>query len=269
MDAILLDGSAVLLEGKLEPVQRACFVRESGAPARPNLLERVRAALRVRHYSGRTEEAYVAWIRRFVLASGKRHPAEMGVVEVTRFLSSLATDARVSASTQNQALAAILFLYREVLGRDLPWLDDAVRAKKPRRLPIVLTRDEVASVLRQLEGVPRLMATLLYGSGLRLLECVRLRVKDLDFASSQILVRAGKGRCVSTTLRHPFREFSDLNEAVWAVLLDSVFRLGILAPSRRPRRLDRTSFAPPSWAVDHAPWAEPAGRGADARLRRD
>src|SRR5712691_7371004 len=162
-------------------------------PAKPRLLDRVRAALRIRHYSRRTEKAYVAWILRYILFHGKRHPVEMGAPELTRFLSSLAVDRKVAASTQNQALSALLFLYRAVLELDLPWLDDVVRAKRPQRLPIVLTREEVRAALQPLEGVPRLMAHLLYGAGLRLLECCRLRVQDLDFASNQIVVRTGKG----------------------------------------------------------------------------
>ena len=146
-------------------------VRESdptGAP-RPRLLDRVRAAIRARHYSRRTEKAYVAWIRRYIFFHDKRHPADMGAPEVTRFLSSLAVEGKVAASTQNQALSALLFLYREVLAVDLPWMDEIVRAKRPQRLPVVLTRDEVRAVLRRLEGTPRLMAFLLYGAGLRLL----------------------------------------------------------------------------------------------------
>jgi integron integrase len=137
--------------------------------------------------------AYLAWVRRYILFHGKRHPAEMGGAEVTRFLTWLAVDRKVAASTQNQALQALLFLYREVLEQDLAWLDGVVRAKRPRGLPVVLTRDEVRAVLEQLDGVSRLMAMLLYGAGLRLLECVRLRVKDLDFGSNQIVVRGGKG----------------------------------------------------------------------------
>ncbi len=162
-------------------------------PAKLKLLDRVRLAIRARHYSRKTEDAYVAWIKRFIFYHGKRHPAEMGAAEITRFLSSLAIDAKVSASTQNQAMSALLFLYREVLDQAVPWLDGIVHAKTPRRLPVVLTRDEVRSVLGRLDGTLRLMATLLYGAGLRLLECARLRVKDVDFASNQMLVRGGKG----------------------------------------------------------------------------
>ncbi len=170
------------------------------APQKPKLLDRVREAIRSRHYSRNTEDAYVAWIKRFILFHGKRHPAETGAEEVTRFLSSLALDGRVAASTQNQALSALLFLYREVLQQDLPWLEGVVRAKRPIRLPVVLAREEVQAVLAQLRGTPRLMSTLLYGAGLRLLECARLRVKDVDFGLNQILVRDGKGQKDRVTL---------------------------------------------------------------------
>jgi integron integrase len=167
---------------------------DPAAPPKPRLLDRTLEAIRARHYSRRTEKAYVHWIKRYIFFHGKRHPVEMGTAEVTAFLTSLAVDSKVAASTQNQALSALLFLYREVLGVDLPWLDDVVRAKRPQHLPVVLTRDEVRAVLQRLHGVPRLMATLLYGAGLRLLECCRLRVKDVDFATNQIVIRDGKGR---------------------------------------------------------------------------
>lgn len=153
----------------------------------------MRDTLRARHYSRRTEEAYIAWIRRYILFHGKRHPAEMGAAELTQFLTALAVQGKVAASTQNQALSALLFLYREVLGHEVPWLDDLVHAKRPRRLPVVLTRDEVRTLLGHLRGVTRLMVLLLYGAGLRVLECARLRVKDIDFGLNQIVVRAGKG----------------------------------------------------------------------------
>ncbi len=162
-------------------------------PRQPRLLDRVRVALRARHYSGRTEEAYVGWIRRYIFFHDKRHPAEMGAPEISRFLSALAVEGRVAASTQNQALSALLFLYRDVLDITLPWLDDVVRAKRPQRLPVVLSRDEVRLVLGRLDGMPRLMACLLYGAGLRVLECCRLRVQDVDFTANQIVVRGGKG----------------------------------------------------------------------------
>ena len=160
---------------------------------KPRLLDRVRERIRYRHYSIRTEKAYVAWIRRFILFHGKRHPAEMGGAEVEAFLSYLANQGNVAASTQNQALSALLFLYRHVLGVELPWLDGIERAKKPRRLPVVFTRAEAAAVLSALDGRHWLMASLLYGAGLRLMECVRLRVKDLDLAQHSITVRDGKG----------------------------------------------------------------------------
>jgi len=159
----------------------------------PRLLDRVRDAIRLRHYSKRTERAYVGWIRRFILFHGKRHPRAMGADEVTRFLSALVRDRQVSASTQNQALAALLFLYGEVLEVRLPWLSEIVRASPSRRLPVVLSREEVRAVLEHLSGTPQLMAFLLYGAGLRLLECARLRVKDVEFAANQIIVRGGKG----------------------------------------------------------------------------
>ena len=137
--------------------------------SKPKLLDQVRAAIRIRHYSRRTEKAYVYWIRRFVIFHRMRHPTEMGEVEVTEFLSSLATRDKISASTQNQALAAILFLYKRVLNQELEWMEGIVRAKMPQRLPVVLCREEVQAVLGQLQGVRRLMATLLYGGGLRIL----------------------------------------------------------------------------------------------------
>jgi len=160
----------------------------------PRLLDRVRSTLRARHYSIRTEEAYVAWIRRFILHHGKRHPQDMGAPEVVEFLTHLALRRKVSASTQNQALSAVLFLYRAVLGRELEGLDRAVRARRPQRLPVVLSRGEVAGLLARLDGQTHLMATLLYGSGLRLMECIRLRVREVDFANRQLIVRDGKGR---------------------------------------------------------------------------
>jgi integron integrase len=161
--------------------------------AQPSLLEQVRACIRLRHYSIRTEEAYVNVIRRFILYHKKRHPREMGQNEIRQYLSHLATDEHVAASTQNQALAALLFLYREVLQVDLPLIEGVERAKRPQRIPIVLTTEEIKRVLAQITGTHHLMASLLYGAGLRLMECVRLRVKDLDFDYRQIIVRDGKG----------------------------------------------------------------------------
>jgi integron integrase len=176
------------------PHARPIVLREARHPdlPKPRLLDSRREAVRTRHYSRRTEKAYVAWTRRFVVFHGKRHPRDMGGPEVAQFLTALAVDGHVAASTQNQALSALLFLYREVLQQDLPWLDDVVRAKRTVRLPVVLTREEVPAVICQLRGTHRLLAILLYGAGLRLLEAVRLRVTDIDFVRNQITVRAGK-----------------------------------------------------------------------------
>ncbi len=161
-------------------------------PKPRKLLDQVRDALRLKHSSIRTEQAYVNWIKRFILFHHKRHPRDMGVPEVEAFLSYLAGDERVAASPQNQALSDLLFLYHEALHQVLGPVD-ALRAQKPRRLPAVLTRDEVQRLLGQLSGTHQLMARLLYGSGLRLMECVRLRVKDLDFDDRTVTVRDGKG----------------------------------------------------------------------------
>jgi integrase len=163
----------------------------------------VRQAIRVRHYSRRTEEAYAAWIRRFIVFHGRRHPSELGAPHVSAFLSSLATTGRVSASTQNQALSALLFLYRHVLGMSLGPVDGIVRASTPPRLPVVLTPQEVAAVLAHLTGASRLVASLLYGAGLRLQEALALRVKDVDFERREITIRRGRGggiggRCCPT-----------------------------------------------------------------------
>jgi len=163
-------------------------------PRAPKLLDQLRLALRTRHYSIRTEDAYAGWARRFILFHDKRHPTDMGAAEVVEFLSDLAQRGRVSASTQNQALSALLFLYRVVLCRELEGLDATIRASTPRRLPVVLCRDEVRLVLEQLEGVNRIMATLLYGGGLRLMDCLRLRVHDVNFRDHLLLIREGKGR---------------------------------------------------------------------------
>ena len=157
------------------------------------LVDQVRNAIRVKHYSPRTEEAYWNWIKRFIIFHNKRHPNDMAESEISSFLSDLAVNKRVSASTQNQALSAILFLYNEVLKKPLDWIDNISRAKRPSRLPVVFTRQEVQSILRNLEGTKWLMASLLYGAGLRLTECLRLRVKDLDFSYGQMIVRDGKG----------------------------------------------------------------------------
>jgi integron integrase len=162
--------------------------------APPRLLDRVRLALRTRQFSYRTEKAYTAWIRRFVLFHDRRHPDQLGASDVARYLSHLALRQEVSASTQNQAFSALLFLYRDVLGRELAGLEETPRAKRPLRLPLVLAREEVQAILRRMRGTPWLMSALMYGAGLRLLECCRLRVKDVDFARGEITVRDGKGR---------------------------------------------------------------------------
>jgi integron integrase len=159
---------------------------------KPKLLDRVRYAIRAKHYSFRTEEIYIQWIRRFILFHNKRHPKDMGADEVGQFLSDLAVRHHVAASTQNQALSALLFLYQVVLRQEIGWLNEVVRAKKPRKLPVVLTQEEVKTVLNGLSVIPWLMTSLLYGSGLRLMECIRLRVKDVDFAYNTIVVRDGK-----------------------------------------------------------------------------
>ena len=162
--------------------------------ASPKLLDHVREAIRTRHYSRRTEEAYVHWIRRYIVFHHKTHPSEMGVAEISRFLTFLAVDRHVSASTQNQALSALLFLYKDVLAMSIGDIPQVVRARTPERLPEVLGRDEVGALLKQLTGTERLVVMLLYGAGLRLEECLALRVKDLDFDRRQIVVRQGKGR---------------------------------------------------------------------------
>ncbi len=159
----------------------------------PRLLDRVRQACRVRHYSLRTEDCYADWVKRFILFHGKRHPLEMGAAEINAFLTHLAVDGRVAASTQNQAFSALLFLYQKVLEVDPGRIAGAVRAERPKRLPVVLTRDEVRAVLGRLDGVPRLVGLLLYGSGLRILDALRLRVHDVDLARMELLIRHGKG----------------------------------------------------------------------------
>ena len=168
-------------------------LKDVGANGEPRLLDQARAKIRLKHYSLRTEQVYLQWMRRYIRANGLRHPRELDESALEAFLTDLATRQRVSASTQNQALSALLFLYREVLAIKLPWMENVVRAKGSRRLPVVLSRGEVALLLRNLSGRNWLMASLLYGSGLRLMECLRLRVKDVDIARNEITVREGKG----------------------------------------------------------------------------
>jgi integrase len=171
---------------------RSADIKKAGSS--PRLLTLVHEAIRRKYYSRRTEQAYVHWIKRFIYFHGKRHPRELGEAEVTAFLNDLSTARNVAGGTQNQALSALLLLYKEVVGKDLPWLDGLVRAKRPPRVPTVLTRAETESLLSQLTGVRWLVVSLLYGAGLRVMECLRLRVKDVDLEYRQILVRDGRGR---------------------------------------------------------------------------
>jgi integrase len=154
----------------------------SASQNKPKLLDQVRDVIRRRHFSIRTEQAYIDWIRRFILFHNKRHPREMAETEISAFLTHLARDSRVAASTQNQALSALLFLYKEILKQDIGWLQGVERARRPSRLPVVLTRDEVHKIFAHMHGTYRLMAGLLYGSGLRLMECVRLRVHPMRYS---------------------------------------------------------------------------------------
>jgi integron integrase len=168
-------------------------VGEAPAGAKTKLLDRVREVARLKHYSLRTEQSYSDWIRQFILFHRKRHPQEMGAAEVRDFLTHLAAERNVAASTQNQAFSALLFLYREVLKQELPWIDDIERAKRPAKLPVVFTVEEARAVLAQMRSTPGLMAQMLYGCGLRLNECTRLRVKDVDFGYLHVTIREGKG----------------------------------------------------------------------------
>ncbi|QXP85762.1 integron integrase [Methylococcus sp. ANG] len=172
---------------------RLKLITPSAAPQQPKLLDQLRNKIRLKHYSLRTEQAYVDWARRYIFFHGKRHPAEMGAAEVEAFLTHLAVEGRVAASTQNQARAALLFLYREVLQQELPWLEGVEVAKESRRLPVVLTHAEVKVLLDRLQGVHSLIGRLLYGTGMRLMEVMRLRIKDIEFERKEIIVRDGKG----------------------------------------------------------------------------
>jgi site-specific recombinase XerD len=159
----------------------------------PKLLDQVRDKIRLKHYSIRTEQAYTDWIKRFILHFGKRLPRELGAAEIEQFLTHLAVQGKVSASTQNQAKSALLFLYREVLAIELPWLENVEQAKTPKRLPVVLNREEIQAILSRLQGTNWLVASLLYGTGMRILEALRLRVQDVDFKRREILIRDAKG----------------------------------------------------------------------------
>jgi len=228
----------------------------------PRLLDQVRRVLHLKHFSIRTEEAYTRWIKRYVIFHGKRHPAEMGAPEIRAFLSHLATEGEVAAATQNQAFAALLFLYRDVLEIELGAIEDVVRARRPAKLPAVFSRSEVQAVLAQLQGTHWLAASLLYGAGLRLLECLRLRVKDLDFERGQIAVRDGKGQKDRITmlpdrLKGPLEDqiervrvlhARDLDEGYGAVYLP--YALGWKSPGA-PRSLAwQYVFPAPSRSVD-------------------
>jgi integron integrase len=169
------------------------YPSENLSKQEPKLLDQVRGKIRLKHYSIRTEQAYTDWIKRFILHFGKKHPRDMGAAEVGQFLTHLAVNGRVSASTQNQAKCALLFLYKEVLAIELPWLGNVEQAKVPKRLPVVLTRDEIQAILSRLTGTQWLIASLLYGTGMRIMECLRLRVQDVDIKRSEILIRNGKG----------------------------------------------------------------------------
>ncbi|HEY2804630.1 MAG TPA: integron integrase [Gemmatimonadales bacterium] len=208
----------------LEPAGRRLpsMDRPARLPGRPKLLAELHAVMRMRHLSEQTERQYRSWVRRFVRFHGLRHPLELGEAEVKAFLDDLAVRGRVSASTQSQALAGILFLYREVLRVPIPWVADVVRAKPAQRVPVVMSPDEVRRVLGQLTGVPRLLALVMYGGGLRLMEAVRLRVYDLDFPRGQLLIRAGKGEkdrftVLPDSLKAPLQAHLEVVRAGWAL----------------------------------------------------
>ena len=186
---------------------------QKGNTSSPRLLDQVRGKIRLKHYCIRTEQSYTDWIKRFIRHFGKRHPRELGAAEMEQFLTHLAVAGKVAASTQNQAKSALLFLYREVLEVELPWLDNIEQAKAPKRLPVVLTVNEVQSLLSRLEGTHWLIANLLYGTGMRVMEALRLRVMDVDFQRNEIMVRDGKGSkdrvtMLPLTLKQPLQEHS-------------------------------------------------------------
>ncbi|MGH0036924.1 MAG: integron integrase [Myxococcota bacterium] len=228
------------------------------APQRPpRLLERVHQIARLRHLSRRTEDAYAQWIRRFILFHHKRHPDDMGADEVVAFLTDLAVHQHVGVSTQRQALAALLFLYREIVGRELEGLDAATRARSTRPLPVVLSRHEVRSMLETLEGRNRLVATLLYGSGLRLLEALQLRIKDLDLDRRQLMVREGKGRR-DRRCPLPMRRREALEAQIDAARMlherDLANGIGVHVPGAMARKAPRSTY---EWSWY---WLFPAAR---------
>lgn len=224
----------------------------------PRLFDRVRAAIRLRHYSIRTETAYLGWIRRYIFFHKVRHPDEMGAAEVVEFLSDLAVNGHVSSSTQNQALCALVFLYREVLGRELEGLDNAVRARRPAHLPVVMSQREVKALFDVLDERYRLIASLLYGSGLRLMECLRLRVKDIDFEGKHITVREGKGNRDRATLLPRVTAAMLLPHLEQARLLydedRKMSRTGVYLPNALERKYPR---APYEWSWF---WVFPAAK---------
>ena len=233
-------------------------ISEPDGVHKPKFIEEVRRALRLRHYSIRTERTYVDWIRQFILFHGKRHPKDLGEAEVSAFLTHLAADRQVAASTQNQALSALLFLYQQFLQRKLGFLDNVERAKRPAKLPVVLTKAEAQGVIGQLAGSYRLMANLLYGSGLRLMECVRLRVKDVDFSYSQITVREGKGGKDRVTMLPVVARDGLAQQLVRVKALHARDLRDGAGHVTLPGALDRKA---PSWSSDLAwQWVFPARR---------
>ena len=239
---------------------------EAAPSPAPRFLDSVREIIRSRHYSPRTEKAYVFWIRRFIVFSGRRHPDTMAEPEITKFLGALATRLRVSASTQNQAFSALLFLYRTVLGRELTGLRGTPRAKLPERVPVVLSPREVAEILGVMRGVPELVASLLYASGLRISEALQLRVKDIDFDRKEIVVRRGKGQKDRRTMLSPGLEVALLEHLIEVEKQyqhDHRFDVRVALPSglaRKYRNAER------EWAWR---WVFPAARTyLDFRSRR-
>ena len=232
--------------------------------AKPKLLDQLREALRARHYSRRTEQTYCSWVKRFIFFHNVRHPEEMAEPEINAFLTHLAVKEKVSASTQNQALSALLFLYRHVIGREVGDLGKVIRARKPKRLPVVMTRDEVKAVLANLAGDKWLMATMMYGAGLRLMECLRLRVQDIDFSRNEILVRDGKGakdritmlpESLKTSLQEQLKRSKRSMNVTWPTAG---------AACRCPIALDRKyPNAPKEWR-----WQWVSHRKTDGRTRK-
>jgi len=241
----------VLAGGYLQTRQEVVFITEEKTAyivRPPKLLDRLREALRSRHYSRRTEQTYCHWARRFIFFHEVRHPADMAEPEINAFLTHLAVKEKVSASTQNQALSALLFLYRHVIGREVGDLGEVIRARKPKRLPVVMTRDEVKAVLANLSGDKQLMASLMYGAGLRLMECLRLRVQDVDFARNEMIIRDGKGAkdritMLPESLKVPLRDHLTRVKAIHAMdLADGWGRVQL------PEALDRKyPNAPTEW----------------------